>query len=84
MPFTYFLLTPKEFVVTVKAQNLLIKRVERVSMFGFTQIRMVAQINDERTTIKLQALSVSGHARSVRSILNSNIFHPEIPRKRLE
>ena len=84
MPFTYFLLTLKEFVVTAKAQNSLIKRVERLNMFGFTQIKMVVQINDEKTTIKLQTLLVSGHARSVKDIQNSNIFHPENPQKRIE
>ena len=84
MPFMYFPLTLKKFAVTAKAQNSLIKWVERLSMFGFTQIRMVAQINGERTTIKLQVLSVSGHARSVKDIQNSNIFHPENPQKRIE
>ena len=77
MPFMYFLLTLKEFAVTAKAQKSLIERVERLSMFGFTQIRMVAQINDERTTIKLQTLSVSGHARSVRRYTKFKHFHPE-------
>ena len=84
MPFMYFPLTLKKFAVTAKVQNSLTERVKRLSMFGFTQIKMVVQINDEKTTIKLQTLLVSGHARSVKDIQNSNIFHPENPRKRIE
>ena len=81
MPFTYFPLTLKKFVVTAEAQNSLIKRVGKLTMFGFTQIMMVVQLNDERTTIELQTLSVSGHARNVRSILKFKHFPLRNPSK---